>query len=573
MKNFEITEDNKPYLESRGKIILNACPGSGKTSAIAYKLTTLTQECEITFGNFAGIACLSFTNVAKSEIATKYYSISNVQLSYPHEVLTLDSFINRYITLPFYYLLEKSSKRPTIMDSVFFLDTMNLGYFASKSKIPINKIYRPSKLKLEMDGSISWDGHSPDQNKVDLSTFNRYARTFKEWQLDNGYLDNDDSTFIAHKLLKSYPQIAKTLIKRFPYIIIDEAQDTSEIQYAIFDLLIDAGLSNIEFVGDPYQSLYEFREARPDLFINRFRDKENWQPFIMKDCRRTTQRIIETYSIFRGKQEAPIVSTCKHKSDNSIKVIRYDPNNLPDLINRYETLIDPILSNQILVRGSTHLEMFGVKPSSEKPWKNDLANSLVEAKRLYELGNTKNAIDTLRKFLVEAQLPSANHKERLILRDQLKEDININIQLFEFLREMPTIDDSLIGWTEKVTEHIFKKFNLTIGLELKQKGKAFYQLNLKSILSPGMNLSFPVNTIHKVKGMTFQSILLVLSENSSAANISLNDFTKPDDLPSEKQRMIYVALSRPEILACIAVPNAVTEDYILRVLGKDIEFV
>ena len=73
--------------------------------------------------------------------------------------------------------------------------------------------------------------------------------------------------------------------------------------------------------------------------------------------------------------------------------------------------------------------------------------------------------------------------------------------------------------------------------------------------------------------MTFQSVLLVLSEDSKAANISLSDFTRPNGLPTEKQRMIYVALSRPELLACIAVPHVISKDKILTALGANIEFV
>lgn len=51
------------------------------------------------------------------------------------------------------------------------------------------------------------------------------------------------------------------------------------------------------------------------------------------------------------------------------------------------------------------------------------------------------------------------------------------------------------------------------------------------------------------------------------ANISLNDYKKPNCLPTEKQRMIYVALSHPEVLACVAVPNSISNSDIVKVLG------
>lgn len=572
MTQFEITDDNRPYLEARGKIILNACPGSGKTTAIAYKMSQLTRECETNHGPFAGIACLSFTNVAKAEIAAKFRKLTHRQLDFPHVVLTLDSFINQYITLPFYHLFGKKSKRPVILDVVSFLDQMNLGYFPAKLNQPLTKILAPSKLKMEIDGTINWKGNRPKPETVDLAIFDRYAITFKDWQFENGYLNNDDSTYIAYKLLKAYPSISESLIKRFSHIIIDEAQDTSEIQYKIFDLLVAAGLSNMEYVGDPYQSLYGFREARPDLFLERFNNVQHWQSLRLKDCRRTSQQIIDAYSLFRAPGEMKIDSVCAHATDHTVKILRFDPANLTDLMDRYGAIVKPAEQNYILVRGSTHLEMFGVKPSSEQPWKNEAARTLVESQTEFNLGNTKAAVDNLRKFLAEVQLPDADHKTQRDHLETMKINIDINIQLFELLRKMPSIDDTLQGWTEKITVLVKTELGFDVDLQLKQKGKAFYEKILRSLLYPTITRSYPVNTIHKVKGMTFKSVLLVLSDNSTGANISLADFVKPAGLPNEKQRIIYVALSRPETLACIAIPNSINETKIRLALGDKIEF-
>ncbi|MBD3280636.1 AAA family ATPase, partial [Candidatus Dojkabacteria bacterium] len=91
---FELTKQLQAYLEARGKIILNACPGSGKTTAIAKKLMLLQDEYKNKFGHFSGIACLSFTNTAKNEVSEKYTELSGEYLGFPHKVSTIDSFIN-----------------------------------------------------------------------------------------------------------------------------------------------------------------------------------------------------------------------------------------------------------------------------------------------------------------------------------------------------------------------------------------------------------------------------------------------------------------------------------------------
>lgn len=63
-------DERLAYLRARGKVILNACPGSGKTTTIAKKILELENSKEI--GSHSGVACLSFTNSAKDEINEAY---------------------------------------------------------------------------------------------------------------------------------------------------------------------------------------------------------------------------------------------------------------------------------------------------------------------------------------------------------------------------------------------------------------------------------------------------------------------------------------------------------------------
>ncbi|MCS4302418.1 ATP-dependent helicase [Chryseobacterium sp. BIGb0232] len=570
---FEITNDNSPYLDSRGKIVLNACPGSGKTTSVAYKLKILMDECKTEHGDYAGIACLSFTNVAKDEIFQAFAKINGSHIRYPHLVSTIDSFINHYITLPYYYLLEKNIKRPQILDKVSFLDDMNLGNHKNNQQKPLKYSYPPSQLKIEIDNTYTWNGHKPNPKIVSETIFKKYAKEYKRWQFDNGYLNNDDSTFLAAFLLEKYPSIAKSLIERFPYFIIDEAQDTSEIQYKIFDLLISAGLKNIEFVGDPYQSLYEFREARPDLFIARFNNKSVWQQFRLNHCRRSSQQIINVYSLFRETESEPIRSICNHTTDHKIHVIRFSEDDPISLITKYETLIDNNYLNQILVRGGTHLEVFGAKATSEEPWKNNIAITILRAQNYFLQGNSKISIDILRMCLAQILLPTGNYREQRAKEKEIKNDSDINILLFDFIKKMPDQNDTLKNWTMLMTEHIKNTFGIETDLQLKQKGKQFYNKNLLDFLYPQAKIPHPISTIHKAKGMTFDSVLLVLSKNSSGEQISLTDFKNIGVLPTEKQRMLYVALSRPKYLACIGVPDSWNKQQIKEILGDDIIFV
>ena len=117
----DLTPEQEAFLSTTGKVVLKACPGSGKTYLVARKLTDLLKTWK---QKDQGIATLSFTNVASIEIERQVRSISGTGSGtiYPHFNGTLDSFINNFIFLRFGYLLFKDQKRPKIYIDQFSQD-------------------------------------------------------------------------------------------------------------------------------------------------------------------------------------------------------------------------------------------------------------------------------------------------------------------------------------------------------------------------------------------------------------------------------------------------------------------
>jgi len=186
--DFEHNTERDIIINARGKIVLNACPGSGNTTTIAYKLTEVTKNWEKTNSRFIGIACLSFTNVAKDEINTKYRNFYGMGISFPHIVSTIDSFINQYITLPFYYLFVKDlPTRPRILDDAGFMDTWHfhhsvsvLGKNGKLIKKPLKYIYPPSTIDTNIDGTYSYNGKIPSLESEQLTVFENYCKEIKK---------------------------------------------------------------------------------------------------------------------------------------------------------------------------------------------------------------------------------------------------------------------------------------------------------------------------------------------------------------------------------------------------------
>jgi len=579
---FEHNTERDAYLAIRGKVVLNACPGSGKTTIVAYKLKERIKTWEVTHGRYTGIACLSFTNVAKDEINSKYSEFSGSAISYPHIVSTIDSFINRYITLPFYYLFQGGFQgRPKILDNPEFMNKWHFKFYQTVKKKgggsfqrPVHIVYKPSSVDLNLDGTFTSNGRKPSLTGDDLVAFNGYCDALKKTQFSQGYLKNSDSTYVALRILREYPKVTKMLINRFPYLIIDEAQDTSGIQHAIIDELIKNGLGNIELVGDPYQSLFEWREACPDLFIQRY-DSPLWHSLKLEMCRRSTQTIVNGFSNLRRECDHGLKSVNNVKDPENICVLRYTDNQR--LLAEYKEISATYAERRVVVRGGTHLEAFGAKAKHELMWKIDpcIPYQLICAKYEMDNGSIKPGVRRVRRCLPMLVVPSLGMNEQKDWLEENGKNPEWNARIMELLAKLPSFELLLADWTtqtQRLCQNVLGTKN-ACDFELK-KGKMLplHKETISALYKAPKNSSF-VSTIHAVKGMTFDSIMLVLSKNSSGQSISFNDCEKSNEFPREKKRMIYVAMSRPRYQLVIAVPQdaKITDAQIKEILSTGIE--
>ena len=111
--------------------------------------------------------------------------------------------------------------------------------------------------------------HAPltEERLGELDTgFEKFPELYREYGKalrDNKWMDYDDQMVYAKKILELHEDVRTHFQNRFPYICVDESQDTSRIQHVIIRLL--AGKSgNIFMVGDEDQSIYGFRASGSD---------------------------------------------------------------------------------------------------------------------------------------------------------------------------------------------------------------------------------------------------------------------------------------------------------------------
>ena len=581
---FEITPQRQAYLDARGKIVLNACPGSGKTTAIAKKLMLLQDEYTSKFGRFSGIACLSFTNTAKDEISEKYTELSGKYLGFPHKVSTIDSFINQYITLPYYYLFVKNGKRPKILDDPVFLNDAWNGRFRFKARN--NQLicfsYPPASIRFESNGTFSSNGYKPSKDKVAPDVFNSYCTALKKWQIQTGLITTSDSAFIAYELLCQHPKIGNWLALRFPHIIVDEAQDNSAMQHALFDKLAALGLANLEFIGEPYQSLYEWRDADPTLFNTKYVDAQNWQGLDLTDSRRSPQRIIDCFSILRKQGDPAISTACTIDKQLPVIVYRYNKTNSPLIVQHFDRNCaeNGLGNNQIVVRGNALKNQMLGKSADQEPWKSNLPYQLIDARHKYEGNEIKAAIKAIRSIAVSLIAKGKGMEELKEMEQELKTDNHFNARLLNLIHDLPSFDLTISNWTTSTQTFLKKELELAEDINFEQKERSYKGKFDKAILNEPLKDHFkrsyseskiPITTVHQVKGKSLDSILVFFNESKHKDNITFSDIeSSGQNFPIEKQRIIYVALSRPKHLLGMAFPESVSEEEIRAKFGEGI---
>lgn len=186
--------------------------------------------------------------------------------------------------------MQKKPKRPVITSP----DVVNSYQFWRKSCYT-NCLSHIGDFRWNSNGKLTKNGKD-----IICTGTQQYAPPciqFKKRLLEKGLFFQDEVSGLACILLERYPEIAKSIALRFPVIILDEAQDTSEEQMRILDLLCAAGLESMYIVGDPDQAIYEWRNANPESFLEKMHDSE-WTQLVLSENFRSSQMICNATYIF-----------------------------------------------------------------------------------------------------------------------------------------------------------------------------------------------------------------------------------------------------------------------------------
>lgn len=286
-----------------GPVRIMAGAGSGKTTVL------IRRAANIIGSNKARpeeVLAVTFTRKAASEMRERLGAILGDDVS---RRLTVGNFhaicaeiLRRHahlIDLPQRFtVLDENGQRDVIADMA-----MDLGYLDSrKNKVDVMRYLSQiaswkeeghdveTIMKTERLGAIS---PGPNQNEADFLI--RTAKIFEAYQTElsaHRWCDFADLILHVVRIFRRFPDVHAMESGRFRYIMVDEFQDTSPVQNEWIGWMA-RDHRNICVVGDTDQSIYEWRNARPEIMLN---FPENWhgtQTITIDTNYRSTQEILD----------------------------------------------------------------------------------------------------------------------------------------------------------------------------------------------------------------------------------------------------------------------------------------
>jgi len=236
-----------------GPMLILAGAGSGKTKTLTSRLAYLVGVIGI---DPANTLTLTFTNKAAAQMRERALKLMPSRVSYPPLLCTFHKF--GLLFLKFHIEKLGRSNAFVIIDSD---DKKRLiRSIAKELKVDLNLAFIASEISKYKNSLLS-----PQDvlRTAELPDYKKIANIYVEYQADieeNNLVDFDDLLMLTHKILSQDDALRKETSNRYKYIMVDEYQDTNELQFQLLELL-SSEHNNLCVVGDDDQSIYGWRGA------------------------------------------------------------------------------------------------------------------------------------------------------------------------------------------------------------------------------------------------------------------------------------------------------------------------
>lgn len=266
-----------------------ACAGSGKTATAVRRLAEIRRQLGAS-QQYA--ALLSYSNVAVETFRAEYAKLTAGQQRLSNRVLicTVDAFVTSHILSPHAATAMQCTRRPYLVHGH---EPFLKGFTFFNGKFNEEIRY----LSAVLNGT-TWNffntamrGNAvPVNDSTALAAIGRLGRA--------GAYTHDLGRYWAINTLVDRPRLLKVLAQRYPYVLVDEAQDIGSVHGCLLELLMAEGVT-VSLVGDPNQAIYEFAHA-DGSFLRNFDPGVAGQNETLSENRRSIQPLVDVTNQLSG---------------------------------------------------------------------------------------------------------------------------------------------------------------------------------------------------------------------------------------------------------------------------------
>ena len=299
---------------------VSACAGSGKTATAVRRLAAMRLRLDDRHGH---IALLSFSNVAVETFNKDFDALLQAEPGGPRvggvEIATVDAFITSNVIRPHGHLVMKCDRTPFLArGSEPFLK--NFTVWDGKRPQPtialMPNITKEAGLQFEVGRAKT----VVDRNAA-IEAISKLARV--------GAYSHALGSLWALRVLKTQPLIRRALARRYPHLLVDEAQDIGKLHQLILMALQGAG-AQVSLIGDVNQGIYEFSGAT-GAFLGQYADRDYVHGRMLETNFRSVPSIVAIANKLSGRNDtaartelqtlsgAYYFAYNKHEKDDALK--------------------------------------------------------------------------------------------------------------------------------------------------------------------------------------------------------------------------------------------------------------
>ncbi|WP_295021987.1 ATP-dependent helicase [Sulfurimonas sp.] len=526
--------------KSEGPVLILAGAGSGKTTTIVSRLAYLVEVLGIPASN---TLTLTFTNKAAKEMRERSNEMMS-DASYPPLLCTFHKFGLLFLKFNIHLLGRENN--------FVVIDTDDKKKIIKKINAELATPLIASEISRYKNSLLT-----PDDayKQAEFFNYQQIAKVYEEYEaylLENNLVDFDDLIALTYRLLDENPDLANATSLKYRYIMVDEYQDTNELQLKLLQKLCSAH-NNICVVGDDDQSIYGWRGAHVRNIIEFDQDFIGTSVFKLQENYRSKEPILKVANSLIEHNRSRLSKQLIPTRGSGEEVIVLNSNDESEEARKIALKITKLLNSGVRARDIVILYRVNVLSRSVEEGLNrsGINYKLVGGLRFYDRAEIKDLISYIRvitnfhddfSFKRIVNKPKRGLGKASVDKLELAAHAN-NTSIFEYIKKVPIADlEALIKAKNAKT---VKKFIKDIQAVAKTVNESVY--NFIDTLED----TFSLKTIYKGMPDEVEKILnmdefyglfrdFVKNHPESSLDEFLNELTLQSDQDQVEGESIYM---------------------------------